>query len=410
MSGLNLKVLISGGGIAGSCLAYWLARTRHNISITVIERSPVPRPTGQCVDIRGAAIDIIKMMNLEEKIRAKTTKELGTTLLNRDGTAFATFMGTEVFTADYEILRADLSKLFLDATNEMNNVRYIYGDHVTSLQQNEKRVDVTTANGTKESFDLFVAADGSTSRTRAMFLDEETRKDSYKLLGQYIAFFSMPSQPGDGRLWQWYNAPKGLCIMIRPHRTPETRGCYLSITMPARGQRDPVIEAAMEKGTSETKRMLHHLYKDAGWEAERVLKGMDTCDDFYMARAAQVKLPKWTSGRCAAIGDAAHATFGIGTSLAIEGAYFLAGAISKMENSQQVPEALVDFEKSYREHYGPQDNSLPGYPQMFFPQTSWGLFLQKAFLWFASTTRVYRLLPGEASRTFPIPSYDWTKA
>lgn len=242
-----------------------------------------------------------------------------------------------------------------------------------------------------------------------MFLDEETRKDSYKLLGQYIAFFSIPSQPGDGRLWQWYNQPNGLCIMMRPHRNPETRGCYLSITMPARGQRDPVIEAAMEKGPNPTKRMLHDYYKDAGWEAERVLKGMDACDDFYMARAAQVKLPKWTNGRAVAIGDAAHATFGIGTSLAIEGAYFLAGAISKMESSEQVQEALLDFEETYRTHYGPQDNTLPGYPQLFFPQTNWALFMQRAFLWFVSTTKIYKLLPRDQTATFSIPTYEWTK-
>ncbi len=65
----RLKVLIPGAGIAGNCLAYWLSRTRLDISITIVERSPVPRVTGQSIDIRGSAIDIIKEMKLEEAIR-----------------------------------------------------------------------------------------------------------------------------------------------------------------------------------------------------------------------------------------------------------------------------------------------------------------------------------------------------
>ena len=412
MSGLNLKVLISGGGIAGSCLAYWLSRTRHNISITVIERSPSPRPTGQCVDIRDQAIEIIKLMGLEKQIRDKTTQELGTTLLGRSGKPVATFMGTDNFTAEYEILRADLSKLFLDATDKLNNVKYIYGDQVTSLEQTEKKVNVTMASGARESFDLFVAADGSTSRTRAMFLDAETLKDSYHLLGQYIAFFSVPSEPTDGRLWQWYNRPGGRCVMMRPHRTSETRGVYLCITMPAHGQRDPVVEAAMDKGTDETKRMLHDYFKGHGWQTERLLKGMDECDDFYMARAATVKLPKWTNGRAVVLGDAAHATFGIGTSLAIEGAYSLAGAISEMENVDQVSSALQKFEDSFRPKTT-EDELPPFYPQIAFPNTSTGLFVLNSFLWFASTSRLYKLLGllfangGEAKWT--LPAYEWTK-
>jgi len=409
MSGLNLKVLISGGGIAGSCLAYWLSRTRHNVSITIIERSPSPRPTGQCVDIRGGAIDVIKLMNLEKQVRDKTTKELGTTILGRSGKPIATFMGTDHFTAEYEILRADLSKLFLDATDRLNNVKYIYGDYVTALKQTEKKVNVITAGGIKDSFDLFVAADGSTSRTRAMFLDEETRKDSYQLLGQYIAFFSVPSQPGDGRLWQWYNHPNGLCIMMRPHREPETRGVYLAVTMPARGQRDPVIEAAMEKGTPETKRILHDYFKNVGWEAERVLEGMNQCDDFYMGRAAVVKLPKWTNGRAVVLGDAAHATFGIGTSLAIEGAYSLAGAISKLENIDDVPHALQEFENAFRPRS--TDEELPSfYPQIAFPNTSIGLFFLNILLWLASATNFHKLFQNGESKASHLITFDWTKA
>jgi len=345
MSAIKLKVLISGAGIAGSCLAFWLSKTRLDISIIIIERSPTPRVTGQSIDIRGPAIEIIKNMKLEEAIRSRGTTEEGTTFLNSSGKIFAQFDAGESFTAKYEILRADLAGLFLEATEGLGNVQYIYGDSIKGLEQTDTNVNVTFA------FYLVVAADGSTSTTRSMILDEQILKDSYNLLGQYIAFFSIPSRPTDPKMWQWYNAPKGLSIMLRPHRNTSTMGAYLCITMPARGKRDTVIEEAMEKGTEETKRMLHEYLQNTGWEAKRVLEGMDSAEDFYMSRVAQVKLSKWTNGRALVLGDAAHATFGVGTSLAIEGAYLLAGELSRIQSSSDVPQALEKFEKVFRPLY-----------------------------------------------------------
>ena len=114
MSAPKLKVLISGAGIAGPCLAYWLSKTRLDISITITERSPSPRVTGQWIDIRGPAVEIVKLMKLEEAVRSRHTTEEGTTFLNSSGKIFAQFNAGDSFTAEYEILRADLSRLFLE--------------------------------------------------------------------------------------------------------------------------------------------------------------------------------------------------------------------------------------------------------------------------------------------------------
>jgi len=407
MSALKSKVLIAGAGIAGPCLAYWLAKTRLDISITIIERSPSPRVTGQAIDIRGPAVEIIKAMKLEEAVRSRHTTEEGTRFVNSSGEFFAQFNAGDSFTAEYEILRADLSRLFLEATEGLGNVRYIYGDSVKSLEQTDKDINVTFTGGSKATFDLVVAADGSTSKTRSLILDEQVLKDSYKFLGQYIAFFSIPSRPTDPKLWQWYNAPKGLSIMMRPHRNTSTMGAYLCITMPARGQRDPAVEDAMDKGTEDTKRMLHEYLENAGWEAKRVLEGMDHAEDFYMSRAAQVKLSKWTNGRALVLGDAAFATFGVGTSLAIESAYVLAGELSKIKSSNDVPQALEKYEEVFRRLYASMEELPPGFPQIVFPQTAWGLRLRDSALWFVSKTKMYKLFQGASGTDWKLPCYDW---
>jgi 2-polyprenyl-6-methoxyphenol hydroxylase-like FAD-dependent oxidoreductase len=422
MSAPQLKVLVSGAGIAGPCFAYWLARTRLRASITIVERSPTPRATGQAIDFHGPAIEIVRRMNLLDAIRSRYTTEEGTVFLNRAGKPVARFnAGGGTFTAEYEILRADLSELFLQATRPFDNVRYMYGDSIASLTQTgtDARVEVKFASGKGDTFDLVVAADGSTSRTRPMILDARTcqhkqkhndkdnDKETHNLLGQYNAFFSIPSRPSDSRMWQIYSLPRGLCIMIRPHRNPATMGAYLCITMPARGQRDPVVEDAMEKGADETKRMLHAYFDDAGWEAKRVLAAMDTAPDFYMSRAVQVKLPKWTNGRGVVLGDAAWATFGAGTTLAIWGAYLLAGELSKIQSSADIPHALERYEEVFRPAYAKMEDVIPGFPQIMFPQTLWGIGVRDSVLWALSRTKLYKLFGGGPEAKWELPSYDW---
>lgn len=407
MSALKLKVLIAGAGIAGPCLAYWLARTRLDISVKIIERSPTPRVTGQAIDIRGLAVEIIKEMGLEEAVRSRHTTEEGTRFVDSAGKIFAQFNAGDSFTADYEILRADLSQLFLEATEGLDNVRYIYGDFVESLKQTDKDINVTFSTGSNETFDMVVAADGSTSTTRPLILDPQVLNNSYKFIGQYVAFFSIPSQPTDPKQWYWYNAPKGLGIMTRPHRDPCTIGAYLCITTPARDQRDAAVEDAMAKGTSATKRMLHSYFYNAGWEAKRVLEGMDTASDFYMTRAAAVKLPKWTNGRGLVLGDAAFATFGVGTSLAIEAAYVLAGELSKVQISDDVPRALERYEEVFRPRIVKMGELPSVFPQMAFPQSAWGLWLRDSLLWIVSWTKIYNLLPGDKGVDWKLPCYDW---
>lgn len=147
MSPLTLKVIIAGAGIAGPCLAFWLAKTRLDISITIVERSPSPRVTGQAIDIRGPAIEIIKQMKLEEAVRCRHTTEEGTRFVNSSGKSFAQFNAGDAFTAEYEILRADLSQLFLEATEGLANVQYIYGDSVKSLEQTDEGINVTFTGG-----------------------------------------------------------------------------------------------------------------------------------------------------------------------------------------------------------------------------------------------------------------------
>lgn len=108
----NARVLISGAGIAGTALAYWLRA--HGFRPTVVERAPAIRDGGYKVDIRGAALDVVTRMGLREEIRKLRTDVRGGSIVNAAGKRVAsmdgdTFGGEQQ--EDAEILRGDLNRL-----------------------------------------------------------------------------------------------------------------------------------------------------------------------------------------------------------------------------------------------------------------------------------------------------------
>jgi 2-polyprenyl-6-methoxyphenol hydroxylase-like FAD-dependent oxidoreductase len=418
MAAPNLKVLIAGGGVAGHSFAYWLTRTHLNVAITIVERAPEPRTSGQAIDIRGPAIEVIRRMNLEDTIRSRHTTEIGLTIIDATGKVVGQFDASgdsnkqANATSEFEILRADLTQLLLEAIDGDSNIKYIYGDAIQSMTQTEQTVNVTLRSGSSETYDLVVAADGATSKTRSLFLPEDILQDCYKFIGQYIAFFSIPSQKEDNKFWKWYNTSRGRMAAIRPHRNPATMGAYLCITTPAKTTKDPKVEEALDTGIDQQKALLHEYFEDAGWQSKRILDGMDIAEDFYMNRCALVKLPKWSNGRALVLGDAAHATFGVGTSFAIEGAYVLAGELSKIKSASDVPEALRKYEAEFRPWVDDQQSFPPGFPQMMNPQTGWGLSIMRSIIWTVSKTKVYKLIGmgGEIKPSkWKLPDYDWKK-
>lgn len=117
------NVLISGAGIAGPTLAFWL--TRAGIRTTIVERAPSLPTAGQQIDVRGASLDIVRSMGLEDVVRSKTTHEQGLAFIDKKGKAHASFgvdtASGQSFSSDIEILRGELASIFYDATKDHTN-------------------------------------------------------------------------------------------------------------------------------------------------------------------------------------------------------------------------------------------------------------------------------------------------
>ncbi|PMD45674.1 FAD/NAD(P)-binding domain-containing protein [Hyaloscypha variabilis F] len=421
MSRKPLSILIAGQGIAGSSLALMLARhpsfdPRPNI--TIVERSQTPRTTGQAIDIRGPAVRVIRVLGLEDKIKQRHTTETGMAIVGAKGQQIACFDATgstSSTTSEYEILRGELAALLLknlQTAHDANraNSRVIYGESIQSLKERDDGVAVQFANGklVPQTFDVVVAADGMSSTTRPMIFPEYAAEDPIKPLGQYMAFFSVPRVADDTDLWRWHIAPRGLGIHIRPHRTKTTMGVYFVINN-SKKARIPEVDQVLVKDVAAQKAYLRAKFAGVGFQSARFLDAMDYADDFYMQQTAQVETPKWSSGRCVLLGDAAYCMMGIGTSLSLIGAYLIAGELANAASRDlDLAAALSRYEDLLRPLVANYLKLQSG-PEHVIPQSRLGIAVMHSALRVLTWTGLQHLiLPREPSgNDWGLPDYGF---
>lgn len=311
----KLKVLVVGASIAGPTTAYWLAKAGANV--TIIERFPKLRTNGQNIDIRTAGVTVMrKMLGMEAAVRSKTTQMEGISLVRDNGRPYGTIKATgnpdqQSLISEYEIFRGDLAQILFDLTKDNKNIKYVFGEQVASMQQNDKDdgpITVEFADGLSTSeYDLVVACDGATSRTRAIGFGCGVR-EHIKPTNCWAAYFSVQRDLLEGsKTAQAYSATGGRFIAVGPDPSGVNRVGLLGIN--PRDGRDATLpfREATKKGDETLKRFVAQHYQGAGWKTEKVIKGMMEAEDFYANEIVQVKTPSLYSGRFVLVGDAGYA-------------------------------------------------------------------------------------------------------
>lgn len=318
------RILVSGGGIAGTALALQLVR--HGIRVTVVERAPLPRPGGQAVDLRGASREVAERLGLMPGIDRFRLDERGIAYVDGRGRVYGR-MSMEDFdgegaVAEVEIARGDLNRVLLDELDAASAAApglldHRYGDHLTELAQDEDGVEVRFASGRTERYDAVVGADGVHSATRRLAFGPEERFATY--LGGYLAFFTIPTPADAEPGWFAMRSVPGAAIGIRPGADPGTSMAILTL----RVDRDPALRGDRAAQHALIRRMIG----DAGWHAPTLLAAMADAPDFYFDEIDRIDLDEPVAGRIGLVGDAASCgspLSGMGTATALIGAYLLA--------------------------------------------------------------------------------------
>ena len=417
----KLKVLVVGASIAGPTAAYWFARTGANV--TVVERFPKLRINGQNVDIRTAGVTVMrKMLGMEAAVRAKTTQMEGISFVRGNGRPYGTIKATgnpdqQSLVSEYEIFRGDLAQILFDLTKEDQNIKYVFGEQVASMQQNENDdapITVEFVNGLPTlEYDLVVACDGATSRTRAIGLSCGVR-DHIKPTNCWAAYFSIEQDLLRGsKMAQSYSAPGGRFFGVGPDPSGVNRVALMGIN--PRDHRDATLpfREAMKQGDDALKQFVAQHYKGAGWKTDEVVKGMMEAGDFYASEVVQVKTPSLSKGRFVLVGDAGYAPgfTGGGTTLAIAGAYVLAGEVGRHKGS--LAAGLKGYEEQMRPIIDDMQKVPLLVPTILAPQTAWGIWLRNNIFAFIAWTRILEFAQKYFASSFAstdkygLRDYEW---
>ncbi|MEU8204098.1 FAD-dependent monooxygenase [Streptosporangium sp. NPDC049046] len=388
-----MRILISGASIAGPVLAYWL--NSYGFTVTVVERAPALRKAGgHAVDLFRPAMDIIDRMGLTKPVQARKT-----------GTEWLSFRSENsdrphelevgklmriVSDRHVEIMRDDLGEILYDATR--HDVEYLFGDSIASMTEDADGLDVTFERGPARRFDLVIGADGLHSNVRRLTFGPESRFSTW--IGAYLAVMSIPNYLG---LRDRMDGITGVNRMVGVYggaHMDDARAVFLF---------RPAAELDYHhRDVDRQKELLRRHFAGLGWEVPRLLgEELDRASTFYFDSITQLRMDTWSRGRVSLVGDAGYCpgpAVGGSTSLAVVGAYVLAGELAEARGDHT--RAFPAYEREIGDYVRRSRTYAVGAAKRLIPDTRLGLWglIQGARLISHVPTPITRTLVGFGGR------------
>ena len=353
------KVLVSGASVAGLSTAYWMNKLGYKV--TVVEMANGPRTTGAAFNIKGTALDAAKRMGIFEQLKAN---RLQVEMIEFKNAADVT-EGSIVLTNDSEVLADDDLEIERDKFVHIlfeslkNDIEFIFNDSITALDETTNDIKAIFKNGPQRAFALVFGCDGLHSVVRKIWFGHEAEYTHF--LEAYFSITIVNKLLVKQKTMQMYNVPDKAIMLNAYNNKTDIIFCFYSEKEIPYDYRD----------VEQQRKIILEQFAGQSWRTAELLEEVQHSDNFYFDKFCQIKMPSWTKGRVALVGDAGYCASpaaGMGASLSMSGAAALADALQK--NNGNFKLAFED----YNQHLRPfieevQATALLNVRESFIPRT-----------------------------------------
>lgn len=317
------RILISGAGIAGFTLAYWLKQ--RGFFPTIIEKHPYVRGGGYKVDVRGTAVEVAKRMGIYRDLLDANVNLVRSKFVFPDHKVFE-FEGDLLghsSEGEIEVNRWDLAQIL---SKKAEGIEIIYDDSITKIDGKKVHFEKMEPR----EFDIVVGADGQFSNVRRLAFGDDG--EFLRRYGIQFCVFPLPNIFDLDRceIVFFDQGKLATAYAVGDHS-------YACLAFKSEEETIPPerLKAEFEKH-----------FQGLGWEIPRLISLMKESSDCYFNSIVQVRMPSWSKGRAVLVGDAAHSVQSMGTSLAMVGPYVLARELAEASGDYTL--AFDRYEKALR--------------------------------------------------------------
>ena len=390
----NKNILISGAGIAGTALAFWLKKFGFNP--TIVEIAPKLREGGYAIDFWGAGFDVAEKMQILPELSKVDLKLSELTFVDKNNKhrggmnyqKIIKWMNGRAFT----LLRSDLAKTIYNHLDK--DIEIIFGDKISKVEQSENEVSVTFHSGKTRSFDLVVGADGLHSNVRNLVFGDEAQFEKY--YGYYTASYTIPNPKGD-KEFSMYNVPSK---QVALYPTNENTSVVLYVFA------SPVKLSYNHHDIEAQKQILRNHFENIGWKCADLISKIDTAPDFYFDVVSQIQMKNWSKNRVALVGDACDCPSllsGQGSTLAMVGAYILAGELKNANGNFKV--AFEQYQNIFKEFIDDKQLLAQKFAKQFVPKSKFGIWLRNVVVGLMFLPFVSKLLIKQFTDKLKLKDY-----
>lgn len=320
------NVLVSGASVAGLTTAYWLSNLGYQV--TVVELAPQPRLGGAAINVQGEALASAKRMGIFEQLKAHrlppsrlefkdAADEPASPVPPQAAETLPAASAEEAAIEEIEIERDKLVTILLAALP--SQVEFLFNNRITALSETTDAMHVTFAQGAPRAFDLVLGCDGLHSGVRKLWFGHEA--DYSCFMQHYASLTIVDHLLLAENTAQLYNTPGKAVLLNAYNGKTDIIFWFFSETELTYDYRDAAQQRAI----------VLSQFAGQGWRTPELLAEVVAAGISYFDKFSQIKMPAWTKGRVALVGDAGYCASpaaGIGASLAMSGAAAVAAALA----------------------------------------------------------------------------------